>query len=248
MQGIILTGGQGTRLRPLTDTTNKHLLDICGKPMIHHSLSILASAGVKDVTLVSNPHHLDRFREILPDRFGGKFEILRFVPQQDKPGIGGSIQMVPKDIRRGPFMLVLGDNLLGGSTHDYRDSFEQNPDSALTLLSKVKSPKAFGVMKIENGRAVEIEEKPQNSDSHWAITGIYFLPSDLFEIASQIKPSARGEYEVTDILAIYLQQNRLEYQKLACWWVDAGTHKSLAQAKRLVSGEINGSDKGGYYD
>lgn len=248
MQGIILTGGQGTRLRPLTDTTNKHLLDICGKPMVHYSLSILESAGVKDVTLVSNPQHLHQFKEILPGNFDGKFETLRFVAQQDKPGIGGSIQMVPENIRRGPYMLVLGDNLLGGPVQEYRHQFEQTPDSALTLLSEVKSPKAFGVMKIEDGKAVEIEEKPENSDSHWAITGIYFFPPDLFEIAAQIKPSTRGEYEVTDILSIYLQQDRLEYRKLACWWVDAGTHKSLAQAHKLISGETNGTERGGYYD
>ena len=114
MQGIILTGGKGTRLRPLTDNTNKHLLEICGRPMIYYSLSILVSAGINDVTLVTNPEHVESFRQALDGPFGKQFDPLRIVPQHDLPGIAGSIQMMPEKARRGPFMVVLGDNIIGG--------------------------------------------------------------------------------------------------------------------------------------
>lgn len=236
MQGIILTGGQGTRLKPLTDQTNKHLLDICGKPMIHYSLSILAGAGITDVTLVSNPEHIGLFEKLLADRYKGRFEIIRFIGQKDKPGIAGSIQMMPPEARRGPYMVVLGDNIIGGTVMASRRRFDAKPDTSLIHLAEVSYPGMFGVAHLENGRLEGIEEKPDNDSSPWAITGIYFFPPDLFEIAAKVHPSARGEYEVTDILSQYLEQGRLEYQKLDCWWVDAGTHESLAQAKRLVGG------------
>jgi len=239
MQGIILTGGKGTRLRPLTNNTNKHLLDVCGKPMICHSLSIFISAGVRDITLVSNPEHIDQFENLLAKRMAEHFDTIRFIAQKDKPGIAGSIQMMPEKERRGPYMVVLGDNILGGSSLKYRKRFEEKPDSALMLLTEVPSPKEFGVARIEDGSLEGIEEKPKKPNSRWAITGIYFFPKDLFEIAAKVQPSGRGEYEVTDILSDYLAQGRLEYQILDCWWVDAGAHESLARAKDLLSGQKN---------
>jgi len=239
MQGIILTGGKGSRLQPLTNHTNKHLLDVCGKPMIFHSLSIFVSAGVKDVTLVSNLEHINQFENLLAGEMAGHFETIRFIAQKDKVGIAGSIQMMPEKERRGPYMLVLGDNLLGGSALKYRRRFEEKPDSTLMLLTEVLSPKEFGVAHIEKGNLEGIEEKPKKPNSRWAITGIYFFPEDLFEIAAKVQPSARGEYEVTDILSDYMAQGRLEYQILDCWWVDAGTHESLARAKSLLNGQRN---------
>lgn len=236
MQGIILTGGQGTRLRPLTEHTNKHLLDVCGKPMIYYSLSILADAGVKDVTLVSNAEHIGLFEKLLSDKFGGRFDIMRFVAQRDKPGIAGSILMMPEQERRGPYMVVLGDNIIGGTVAPSRAKFDRNPDKALIHLAEVPYPKMFGVAHLEDGKLEGIEEKPDDDSSHWAITGIYLFPSDLFDMAASVQPSNRGEYEVTDILSGYLDQGRLEYHMLECWWVDAGTHKSLARAKRLLCG------------
>lgn len=203
--------------------------------MIYHSLSILISAGVRDVTLVSNPEHIDQFESLLADRMPEPFEAMRFVAQKDKPGIAGSIQMMPEKERRGPYMLVLGDNLLGGSSLKYRRRFEEKPDSTLMLLADVPSPKEFGVAHIEEGNLEGIEEKPKKPNSRWAITGIYFFPKDLFEIAAKVQPSGRGEYEVTDILSDYLAQGRLEYEILDCWWVDAGTHESLARAKSLLN-------------
>ncbi len=248
MQGIILTGGKGSRLKPLTDHTNKHLLDVCGKPMIYYSLSILASAGVKDITLVSNPQHIGLFEELLSDRFNGRFETMRFIAQTDeKPGIAGSIRMMPEDVRVGPYMLVLADNIIGGSAMEFRRKFEEKPNSALTLLARVPSSKSFGTARLKEGQLKVIEEKPDGPASHWAIIGIYFFPKDLFEIAARVTPSWRGEYEITDILASYLGQGRLKHQTLSCWWVDAGTHESLARAKRLISGKaavLEKDDKG----
>lgn len=240
MQGIILTGGKGTRLKPLTNHTNKHLLDVCGKPMVCYSLSIFVSCGVKDVTLVSNSEHVDDFRELLSDNFNGYFETLRFISQNnEKPGIAGSIQMMPPEIRRGPYMLILADNIIGGSANVFRSKFDEDPESALILLTEVQSPNAFGVAHFEDDLLTEIEEKPDANASHWAIAGIYFFPSDLFSFAEKVRPSRRGEYEVTDILAQYLNAGRLQYQMLPYWWVDAGTHESLARAKRLICGEIS---------
>lgn len=234
MQGIILTGGRGTRLMPLTKDTNKHLLDLCGRPMVYYSLSILVSAGVTDVTLVTNPEHVEPFDCAIVGPFRDQFKPLRIIPQTDKPGIAGSIQMMPKECRVGPYMVVLGDNIIGGSINGARKKFDADPDKALILLHEVKSPEAFGVAHIENGRLMAIEEKPEKPDSHWAITGIYFFPTDLFEIAGNVKPSGRGEYEVTDILSQYLKQGRLDYYMLEHWWIDAGTHESLAEAKRMI--------------
>lgn len=241
MQGIILTGGKGSRLAPLTDNCNKHLLDICGRPMINYSLSMFLSAGVNDVTLVTNPHHVDDFTEAMSVGIGTQFETLRIVPQNDKPGIAGSILKMPEAYRSGPYMVVLGDNIIGDSVRKYRELFEEDTDNALILLSEVQSPEAFGVAHMENGRVVEIEEKPEDQpgsrSSHWAITGIYFFPSDLFDIASKVKPSARGEYEVTDILNDYLKQGRLRHRLLDTWWFDAGTHEALAEVKRRICGD-----------
>ncbi|MDD4053133.1 MAG: sugar phosphate nucleotidyltransferase, partial [candidate division Zixibacteria bacterium] len=215
---------------------NKHLLDVCGKPMIHYSLSILADAGVKDVTLVSNPQHVESFERLLSDNFGGRFDVMRFVAQRDKPGIAGSILMMPPEERRGPYMVVLGDNIIGGTVAPSRAKFDRNPNKALIHLAEVPYPKMFGVAHLEDGKVEAIEEKPEDDSSHWAITGIYFFPSDLFDMAANVRPSHRGEYEVTDILSAYLDQGRLEYHMLDCWWVDAGTHKSLARAKHLLCG------------
>ena len=243
MQGIILTGGRGTRLMPLTKNTNKHLLDLCGRPMIYYSLSILASVGVTDLTLVTNPEQVNNFDAAITGGFRDQFNPFRIVPQTDKPGIAGSIQMMPEEYRVGPYMVVLGDNIIGGSISDIRDRFLQNPDRALIVLSKVVSPEAFGVAHIEKGKLLAIEEKPEKARSHWVITGIYFFPTDLFEIAAQTKPSARGEYEVTDILSEYLRQNRLEYHILEPWWIDAGTHASLAEVKRKICGESENEEE-----
>jgi len=237
VQGIILTGGRGTRLMPLTANTNKHLLDLCGRPMVYYSLSILIAAGVSDVTLVTNPDHVEAFDLAINGPFRDQFQPLRIVAQTDKPGIAGSIQMMPRQHRAGPYMVVLGDNIIGGSITPARDRFLKNPDTALILLSEVKSPEAFGVAHIENGRLLAIEEKPEHPDTHWVITGIYFFPNDLFDIAANVGPSSRGEYEVTDILSQYLAQGRLDYFMLEHWWIDAGTHESLAEAKRAICGE-----------
>jgi len=244
MQGIVLTGGKGTRLLPLTENTNKHLLDLCGRPMVYYSLSILLSAGVTDVTLVTNPEHVEAFDRAIAGGFRAQFSPLRIVPQMDKPGIGGSIQMMPEKDRIGPYMVVLGDNLINGSIREARDRFLKNPDTALILLSEVTSPESFGVAHIEDGQLLAIEEKPDHPNSNWVITGIYFFPTDVFEIAATIRPSRRGEYEVTDILSAYLQQGRLDYQILDHWWIDAGTHESLAEAKKMIcrEGEGEGED------
>jgi len=237
MQGIILTGGKGTRLMPLTKDINKHLLDVCGRPMIYYSLSILVSAGVTDVTLITNWHHVEAFDTAIANDFRKQFNHFRIVAQKDKPGIAGSMQMMPTQQRTGPYMVVLGDNIIGGSVRDIADRFRRNPDRAVILLSEVKSPEAFGVAHIENGRLIEIDEKPEKSKSHWAIIGVYFFPKDVFEIASKVKPSARGEYEVTDILSDYLRQGRLDHVMLEHWWIDAGTHESLAEARRMICRE-----------
>jgi glucose-1-phosphate thymidylyltransferase len=237
VQGIILTGGRGTRLMPLTKDTNKHLLDLCGRPMVYYSLSILVSAGVTDVTLVTNPDHVKDFDSTITGNFRGQFDPFRVVPQTDKPGIAGSIQMMPEDNRIGPYMVVLGDNIIGGSISSARDKFFANPDQALIVLSEVTSPESFGVAHIEEGKLLAIEEKPEAPESHWAITGIYFFPDDLFEIAAAVEPSARGEFEVTDILSEYLRQKRLKYHMLEHWWIDAGTHESLAEAKKMICRE-----------
>ena len=236
MQGIILTGGQGTRLRPLTNNTNKHLINICGKPMVYYSLSIFASAGVSDITLVTNPEHVEPFDKAITGGFRDQFNPLQIVPQTEKPGIAGSIQMMPQNHRSGPYLVVLGDNIIGGSISSIREKFDADPDKAVILLSEVTSPESFGVAHIEDGRLIAIEEKPERPDSHWAITGIYFFPTDLFDIAEKVTPSGRGEYEVTDILAAYLKQGRLDYSMIEHWWIDAGTHESLDEAKRQICG------------
>ncbi|MEE9442549.1 MAG: sugar phosphate nucleotidyltransferase [candidate division Zixibacteria bacterium] len=237
MQGIILTGGKGVRLAPLTDNCNKHLIDICGRPMINYSLSIFLSAGINDITLVTNPHHLNDFKKAMSVGIGTQFNPLTMVPQTEKPGITGSILMMPHNLRIGPYMVVLGDNIIGGSARAYRDKFEENPEQAMILLAEVQSPESFGIAHIENGKITAIEEKPKTPNSHWAITGIYFFPKDLFDIASKVKPSGRGEYEVTNILNTYLEQGRLRYEMLKDWWIDAGTHESLAEVRSRICGE-----------
>lgn len=236
MQGIILTGGKGSRLRPLTNNTNKHLLNINGLPMIYYSLSIFVAAGVDEINLISNAWQVDDFKSVIHHYYGDKFKTIRIIPQTNhKPGIAGSIQELPSEHRRGPYMLVLADNLIGGSITEFRKQFDKNPDKALILLSEVQSPKSFGVVHMENEQIKLIEEKPETEDSHYAITGIYFFPEDLIDIAAKVQPSRRGEYEITDVLEYYRKSERLDYAHLPFWWIDAGTHETLARARELLS-------------
>lgn len=227
------------RLRPLTDRHNKHLIEICGRPMVAYSLAAFVSAGVRDVTLVTNPHHIADFDRVAEaDGLARLFDSFRVVPQKEKPGIAGSILMMPKSHRIGPYMVVLGDNIIGGSLRPFREEFERDPDRALILLTEVTSPEAFGVARIENGRVQAIEEKPEKPDSHWVIIGVYFFPKDIFEIAGQVRPSDRGEYEITEVLNAYLREGRLDYRLIDFWWIDAGTHASLEEARRMINPEF----------
>jgi glucose-1-phosphate thymidylyltransferase len=236
-KGIILAGGLGTRLHPLTKFTSKQLLPVYDKPMIFYSLSVLLLAGIRDVVLITSPHSLAQFKELLGD--GSDWGIkLNYVEQAKPNGIAEALILSEDHIKGKPCALILGDNIFyGNGLTPFLNKADERQQGATVFSYRVSDPGSYGVVKIdENGKALSIEEKPENPQSNLAVTGLYFYDEQVLDIAKNIQPSARGELEITAVNRQYLKQDQLFVTPLqrGFAWFDAGTIDDLMAASEFV--------------
>jgi len=238
MKGIILSGGMGTRLYPSTKTISKQLLPVYDKPMIYYPLSTLIHAGIREIMIITTPHEADLFKALLGD--GSQWGIsLTYASQTHPNGIAEAFIIAEEFINNQPVCLILGDNILYGDglTHKLQQATSLK-EGALIFGYYVKDPERYGVITLdENQQPLDIIEKPENPTSHYAVIGIYFYDSSVVDIAKQLKPSPRGELEITDVNLAYLRKKKLKVELLGrgTAWLDTGTHKSLLDAANFIS-------------
>ena len=236
MKGIILAGGSGTRLHPLTLSVSKQLMPVYDKPMIYYPLSTLMLAGIKEILIITTPHDQEGFKKLLGDgsRIGCKFE---YIIQEKPNGLAQAFVLGKEFIGDDKVALVLGDNIFYGSGMSSLLQKNSNPDGGVVYAYHVSDPERYGVVEFDkNNKAVSIEEKPEKPKSNFAVPGLYFYDNDVVEIAENIKLSPRGEYEITDINAEYLRRGKLKVGILdrGTAWLDTGTFASLMQAGQYV--------------
>ena len=235
MRGVILAGGLGKRLQPLTLVTNKHLLPVYDRPMIYHPIQSLLNAGVEDVMIVTGGEHAGDFLKLLKNGKHLGIKHLEYAYQEGEGGIAEALALAEDFADGGKICVALGDNIIEGNLREAATNFLRQSSGAKLLLKEVSNPERFGVAMVENGQIREIVEKPSNPQSKLAVTGFYFYDSDVFEICRTLKPSRRGELEITDVNNAYLKRGELTHETLQGWWTDAGTIESLLLANHLAA-------------
>jgi len=235
MKGIVLAGGTGSRLFPLTKITNKHLLPIYDKPMIYYPIQALVDAGIRDLLIVTGGRNSGDFLRLLANgkEFGLKH--INYTYQEGEGGIAEALALAEHFAEGHKICVVLGDNIIEGSVADAVRDFERQERGAKILLKEVHDAERFGVAEIQGDRIVGIEEKPQRPKSNYAVTGIYMYDETVFDKTRTLKPSARGELEITDVNNAYIAEGTMTFSYLEGWWTDAGTFDSLLRAANLVS-------------
>ncbi|MFW6033394.1 MAG: sugar phosphate nucleotidyltransferase [Phycisphaeraceae bacterium] len=235
MKGVILAGGLGTRLRPLTLVTNKHLLPVYDRPMIYYPIQTLLEAGIDEILIVTGGEHAGDFLKLLKNGKQLGVKHLAYAYQEGEGGIADALKLAEEFADGQKICVILGDNLIQRDIKKATGEFFTQKSGAKLLLKEVHDPQRFGVVRFDDeGEVAEIVEKPQDPPSNLAVTGIYFYDSDVFEICRTLQPSARGELEITDVNNAYLQRGDLTHEVLDGWWTDAGTFESLYRASTLV--------------
>ncbi|PZR56015.1 MAG: spore coat protein [Candidatus Meridianibacter frigidus] len=241
MKGIILAGGLGTRLHPLTKVTNKHLLPVYDKPMIYYPIETLCKAGIKDIMIVTGGNSAGSFLQLLGNGRAFGLQDIFYTYQEGEGGIADALRLCEHFSEGQRIVVILGDNIIQDDIVPYVRKFEEQPSGARLLLKEVPDPQRFGVPELDGERIVNIEEKPTQPKSSYAVTGIYMYDARVFEFAKGLKPSARGELEITDVNNAYIQSGDLYYDILRGWWTDAGQFESLQLATNLVAAERHAS-------
>lgn len=235
MKGVVLAGGLGSRLFPLTKITNKHLLPIYNQPMIYYPIQTLINAGIDDIMIVTGGNYAGHFLQLLGNGKDFGLKHLNYTYQQGEGGIADALSLVEHFAEDEPVCVVLGDNIIEGNVAQAAEDFRQQGKGAKILLKEVHDPQRFGVPEIDGDKVLQIEEKPKNPKSNYAVIGIYFFDNTVFEIIKTLKPSERGELEITDVNNHYINRGEMSWSKLDGWWTDAGTFESLRHASNLVA-------------
>ncbi|PIE22203.1 MAG: spore coat protein [Planctomycetota bacterium] len=235
MKGIILAGGLGSRLLPLTKVTNKHLLPVYDKPMVYYPIQTLVNAGIEDILLVTGGNSAGDFLRLLEngDAFG--LERIHYAYQRGEGGIAAALGIAAEFAAGEKVCVILGDNIIEGNIKADAEAFEAQEKGARILLKKVHDPQRFGVAELEGEKVLSIEEKPKKPKSDLAVIGIYMYDAEVFDIIKTLKPSGRGELEITDVNNAYIERGTMSSGILEGWWTDAGTFESLLYANQLVA-------------
>lgn len=235
MKGIVLAGGLGSRLRPLTAVTNKHLLPVYDQPMIYYPIQTLVNAGITDIMIVTGGNSAGDFLKLLGNGKAFGLKHLNYTYQEGEGGIAAALSLVEHFAAGDPICVVLGDNIIEGNISAAARSYHEQGGGAKIILRKVPDPQRFGVPVLEGRRVARIEEKPARPKSQYAVIGIYMYDGKVFDIIRTLKPSGRGELEITDVNNAYIERNEMTWDELDGWWTDAGTFESLLLASNLVA-------------
>ena len=235
MKGVVLAGGLGTRLLPMTRVTNKHLLPVFDRPMIYFPIQQMVDAGIDDILIVTGGNHAGDFLRLL--RNGKEFGLRRvnYAYQEGEGGIADALGLAEDFADGGSLCVILGDNIFGAPIREAVESYRAGPEGAMVLLKEVDDPQRFGVAELDGDRIVSIVEKPSQPKSNLAVTGCYFYDGRVFDIVNGLSPSDRGELEITDVNNRYIKWGALRHHVVDGWWTDAGTIPSLYRATRLVA-------------
>jgi glucose-1-phosphate thymidylyltransferase len=235
LKGVVLAGGLGTRLRPLTSVTNKHLLPVYNQPMIYYPIQTLVNAGIIDIMIVTGGNSAGDFLRLLGNGKAFGLKHLNYAYQEGEGGIAAALSLVEHFASDGPVCVVLGDNIIQGNIRAAVNSYREQGGGAKIILKKVPDPQRFGVPRLDGQRVVRIDEKPAKPASDYAVIGIYMYDQAVYEIIRTLKPSGRGELEITDVNNAYIARNAMTWEALEGWWTDAGTFESLLRASNLVA-------------
>jgi glucose-1-phosphate thymidylyltransferase len=235
LKGVVLAGGLGTRLRPLTSVTNKHLLPVYNQPMIFYPIQTLVNAGITDIMVVTGGSSAGDFLRLLGNGKAFGLQHLNYAYQEGEGGIAEALSLVEHFAAGDPVCVVLGDNIIEGNICAAVEGYQKQSSGAKIILKKVPDPQRFGVPKLDGHRVVRIEEKPPVPQSDYAVTGIYMYDSRVYDIIRSLKPSHRGELEITDVNNAYIDRDEMTWEELDGWWTDAGTFDSLLRASHLVA-------------
>lgn len=235
MKGIVLAGGLGSRLKPLTKVTNKHLLPVYNQPMIYYPIQTLINAGIDDIMIVTGGNSAGDFLKLLGNGKDFGLKHINYTYQEGEGGIADALSLVEHFANDEDICVVLGDNIIEGNILAAAESYRRQGSGAKILLKRVHDPQRFGVPELSGDKVVQIEEKPAAPKSDFAVIGIYFYDRTVFEIIKTLKPSERGELEITDVNNHYINRGEMTWNELDGWWTDAGTFESLLHATNLVA-------------
>jgi len=235
MKGVVLAGGLGSRLHPLTKITNKHLLPVYDKPMVYYPIQTLVNAGIDDIMIVTGGNSAGDFLKLLENGRDFGLKHINYTYQKGEGGIAEALSLVEHFAAGDSICVILGDNIIEGNILAAVNDYKQQGKGAKILLKKVSDPQRFGVPELDGKRVIRIEEKPKNPKSDYAVIGIYFYDQTVFDIIRTLKPSDRGELEITDVNNHYIGRGEMTWDELTGWWTDAGTFESLLRASTLVA-------------
>lgn len=235
MKGVVLAGGLGTRLRPLTSVTNKHLLPVYNQPMIYYPIQTLVNAGINDIMVVTGGSSAGDFLRLLGNGKAFGLKHLNYTYQEGEGGIADALSLVEHFASEEPVCVILGDNIIEGNILSAVNAYREQSGGAKIILKKVPDPQRFGVPRLDGNKVVRIDEKPAVPQSDYAVIGIYMYDAEVYDIIRSLKPSGRGELEITDVNNAYIARKQMTWEELDGWWTDAGTFESLLHASKLVA-------------